>query len=138
MKVAYSPFLEVCLKFRYLVWVVFIALVILSVSLVKTGWLPFQFFPKVEGEILSAKLEMPLGAPFSDTQEVVKRLEAASLELGATTQDNKGNSIIANQLATAGMQPFQGGFSPVTPTGTHLGEVTLELAAAKDRDLSSE
>ncbi|MDB4569127.1 efflux RND transporter permease subunit, partial [Akkermansiaceae bacterium] len=138
VKVAYSPFLEVCLKFRYLVWVVFIALVILSVSLVKTGWLPFQFFPKVEGEILSAKLEMPLGAPFGDTQEVVKRLEAASLELGATTQDNKGNSIIANQLATAGMQPFQGGFSPVTPTGTHLGEVTLELAAAKDRDLSSE
>lgn len=138
VEVAYSPFLGLCLKFRYLVWVVFIALVILSVSLVKTGWLPFQFFPKVEGEILSAKIEMPLGAPFADTQEVVKRLEAASLELGATIQDNDGNPIIVNQLATAGMQPFQGGFSPVTPTGTHLGEVTLELAAAKNRDLSSE
>ena len=137
VKVVYSPFLKLCLKFRYVVWTVFIALVILSVSLVKTGWLPFQFFPKVEGEILSAKLEMPLGAPFSNTQKVVKRLEAAALKLGKTTQDNDGNSIVVNQLATAGMQPFQGGFSPNTPTGTHLGEVTLELSAAKNRDLSS-
>jgi multidrug efflux pump subunit AcrB len=138
VKVIYSPFLKLCLKFRYVVWTVFIALVIISVSLVKTGWLPFQFFPKVEGEILSAKLEMPLGAPFSNTQKVVKRLEAAALKLGETTQDKDGDSIIINQLATAGMQPFQGGFSPNTPTGTHLGEVTLELAAAKNRDLSSE
>ncbi len=138
VKAVYSPFLKVCLRFRYLVWVMFIALVVLSVSLVSTGWLPFQFFPKVEGEILSAKLEMPLGAPFAETREVVKRLEAAALELGATEQDNKGNPIVVNQLATAGMQPFQGGFSPAVPTGTHLGEVTLELTAAKDRDLSSE
>jgi multidrug efflux pump subunit AcrB len=126
------------LQFRYLVWIIFIALVVISVSLVKTGFLPFQFFPKVEGEILSAKLEMPLGAPFSQTQEVVKRLESAALDLGATTQDNDGNSIVINQLATAGMQPFQGGFSPENPTGTHLGEVTLELSAAKDRSFSSE
>lgn len=138
VKVIYSPFLKSCLNFRYVVWTVFIALVILSVSLVKTGWLPFQFFPKVEGEILSAKLEMPLGAPFSNTQKVVNRLEAAALELGKTTWDNDGDSIVVNQLATAGMQPFQGGFSPNTPTGSHLGEVTLELAAAKNRDLSSE
>ncbi|MEN8774640.1 MAG: efflux RND transporter permease subunit [Akkermansiaceae bacterium] len=138
VKTIYSPFLGLCLQFRYLVWIVFIALVVISVSLVKTGFLPFQFFPKVEGEILSAKLEMPLGAPFSQTQEVVKRLESAALDLGATTQDNDGNSIVINQLATAGMQPFQGGFSPENPTGTHLGEVTLELSAAKDRSFSSE
>ncbi|OUV17313.1 MAG: hypothetical protein CBC46_02635, partial [Verrucomicrobiaceae bacterium TMED86] len=53
--------------------------------------------------------------------------------------DNNGNSIIVNLLATSGMQPFQAGLAPGgIPSGTHLGEVTLELAAAKDRDLSSE
>jgi len=134
----YRPFLGFCLKFRYVVWIIFLALLIMSFSVVKTGWVPFQFFPKVEGEILSAKLEMPLGAPFSETQRVVERLEKAALELGATTDDDFGNPVVVNQLATAGMQPFQGGFSPATPTGTHLGEVTLELAAAKNRSLSSE
>ena len=138
VKTVYTPVLAVCLRFRYIVWVVFGSLAFLSVQLVKTGWIPFEFFPKVEGEILSAKLEMPLGAPFSETQEAIRRLEQAALQLGGELKDRNGNSIITNLLATSGMQPFQGGFSPNgPPTGTHLGEVTLELAAAKDRDLSS-
>lgn len=138
VRAIYTPFLTFCLRWRYVVWIFFIALVAVSANLVRTGWIPFQFFPKVEGEILSAKVEMPLGAPFEETQRVVKKLEEAALELGATTQDDFGNSIVVNQLATAGMQPFQGGFSPTTPTGTHLGEITLELTAAKSRSLSSE
>lgn len=134
----YRPFLELSLRFRYVVWVFFFTLLIVSGGLVVTGWIPWQFFPKVEGEILSAKLEMPLGAPFAETEKVVRRLENAALDLGARETDNDGNPIIVNQLATAGMQPFQGGFQPGNPTGTHLGEVTLELAEAKKRDLSSE
>ena len=114
------------------------ALAFLSVQLVKTGWIPWEFFPKVEGEILTARLEMPLGAPFSETQEAIKRLEAAALQLGAEIKDNNGEPVVTNLLATAGMQPFLEGFSPDgPPTGTHLGEVTLELAAAKDRDIST-
>ena len=134
----YRPFLEFSLRFRYVVWVGFVAMLMISASVVITGWIPFQFFPKVEGEILSAKLEMPLGAPFSETQRVVKRLEKAAFELGATVEDDFGNPVVLNQLATAGMQPFRGGFAPSVPTGTHLGEVTLELTAAKSRSISSE
>jgi len=135
----YTPFLAICLKFRYLVWVSFMGMAAIAVALVTTGWIPFQFFPKVEGEILSAKLEMPLGAPFSETQKAVKRLEEAALELGIQVNDLKGNSVVVNALATSGMQPFQGGFAPGgPPAGTHLGEITLELTAAKDRDVSSD
>lgn len=135
----YSPFLGLCLKFRYIVWIFFISLVLICVNLVKTGWIPFVFFPKVEGEILSAKLEMPLGAPFYETEEIVRKLEAAALEMGAQVEDRDGNSVIVNGLATSGMQPFQAGVAPGgNPTGTHLGEVTLELAAAKNRDVSSD
>jgi multidrug efflux pump subunit AcrB len=134
----YRPFLGFSLRFRYVVWVAFVSMLVISANLVITGWIPFQFFPKVEGEILSAKVEMPLGAPFEETQRVIKRLEKAAFELGATAKDNDGNSIVVNQLATSGMQPFQGGFSPAVPTGTHLGEVTLELTPAKNRSLSSE
>ena len=136
--VVYTPFLALCLRFRYIVLVAFSSLVILSVALVANKWVPWEFFPKVEGEILSAKLEMPLGAPFSETQEVIRKLEEAALQLGSEIKDREGNSIVVNVLATSGMQPFQGGFSPGgPPTGTHLGEVTLELTPAKDRDISS-
>lgn len=139
VKSIYSPFLALCLQFRYIVWAAFFALVSVSVSLIATGWIPFQFFPKVEGEILSAKVEMPLGAPFSETQKVVRQLEKAALELGAEIKDKDGNPVVVNALATSGMQPFLAGLGPGGPSaGTHLGEVTLELAAAKNRDISSE
>lgn len=139
VKKVYSPFLGWALKFRYIVWIFFISLVVICVSLVKTGWIPFVFFPKVEGEILSAKLEMPLGAPFSETEEIVRKLEVAAIEMGNQVKDNNGDSVIVNGLATAGMQPFQAGVAPGgIPSGTHLGEVTLELTAAKDRDVSSD
>ena len=138
VKAIYTPFLAACLRFRYLVLVAFSSLVILAMSLAVTGWVPFEFFPKVEGEILSAKLEMPLGAPFSETQEVIHKLQEAALQLGAEISDTKGNPIVLNVLATSGMQPFQGGFTPGGPaTGTHLGEVTLELTPAKDRQIST-
>ncbi|MDG2322740.1 MAG: efflux RND transporter permease subunit [Akkermansiaceae bacterium] len=139
IKSIYTPTLALCLRFRYVVWVAFFGLVVMSAKLVETGRIPFEFMPKVEGEILSAKLEMPLGVPFAETQEAVRRIEEAALRLGAELKDNNGNSIIVNLLATSGMQPFQAGLAPGgIPSGTHLGEVTLELAAAKDRDLSSE
>ena len=139
IQAVYAPFLELCLKFRYIVWGGFICIAALAVAIVATGWLPFVFFPKVEGEILSAKLEMPLGAPFSETESAIKRLEEAARKLCLEMKDREGNSVVVNVLATAGMQPFQGGFSPGgPPAGTHLGEVTLELVAAKDRDISSD
>ncbi len=135
----YAPFLVLCLRFRYLVWATFMALVVLSVSLITTGWLPWVFFPKVEGEILSAKLEMPLGVPFSETQKVVQALEEAARELGEEVEDFHGNSVVLNALGTAGMQPFDPSIASSGPAaGTHLGEVTLELVAAKTRDVSSE
>lgn len=135
----YSPFLSRCLRFRYIVWAVFMGLVVSAVGIVVTGWVPFTFFPKVEGEILIAKVEMPLGAPFTETERVIKKLEQAALEIADEIQDEKGDSIVTNLLATAGMQPFQGGFSPGAPAaGTHLGEVTLELTAAKFREISSD
>lgn len=139
IEVVYSPFLRLCLRFRYIVWIAFVAMVVLCVKMVSTGQIPFQFFPKVEGEILSAKLEMPLGAPFSDTQRAVKKLEAAALQMGMEMKDREGNPVVINTLATSGMQPFLAGLAPGGPSaGTHLGEVTLELVAAKDRDVSSD
>ena len=134
----YSPFLSLVLRFRYILICVFVALFTAMIGYVKGGWIPFEFFPKVEGEILSAKLEMPLGVPFSETKEVVDRLEAAAKKLGEEYQDQDGKSVLINMMATSGMQPFiAGGFNPAgPPTGTHLGEVTLELSPAANRDVS--
>ena len=139
VKHIYTPFLGGCLRFRYVVLAVFLAMVVGALSLVATGWIPFIFLPKIEGEVLSAKVEMPLGAPFSDTERAVAQLAAAAEELGKKYSDREGNPVVVNILATAGQQPTETGFAVGSPPlATHLGEVTIELTEAKGRDVSGD
>jgi multidrug efflux pump subunit AcrB len=135
----YQPFLEACLRWRYVTSAIFIGILIFSMSIVISGWLPFKFFPEVEGDILSAKVELAQGVPFEETERAVRKLEAAALELGKKYRDNDGKTIIRHLLASAGTQPFLNGFSPGgPPKATHIGEVTLELTPAANRSTSSE
>lgn len=135
----YQPFLERCLRWRYVTAATFIGILILSLSVVISGWLPFKFFPEVEGDILSAKVELAQGVPFEETERAVRKLEAAALQLGEKYRDNDGKTIIRHLLASAGTQPFLNGFSPGgPPKATHIGEVTLELTPAANRSTSSE
>lgn len=137
---AYRPVLRFALHNRYLVLVGFIGVLIVVLSLVATGWIRFMFFPKVEADIVSAKIEMAKGVPIEATEEAVDRIEAAAFRLNDEFQDRDGNPIIRHMLASTGTQPFQisiftaGGI----PIDSSLGEVTLELQPASNRDITGE
>jgi multidrug efflux pump subunit AcrB len=134
----YQPALEKCLRSRYVTSAAFLSLLILTAGVVGGNWIKFKFFPEVEGDILSSKVELAQGVPFSETQRVVERIEAAARELGARYRDDAGGGVVKHILASAGSQPFQSGFNPGgPPAATHLGEVTLELSAAAGRSISS-
>lgn len=134
----YRPFLRVCLHNRYLVLVTFMAVLIVVVGLVGTGWVRFMFFPKVEADIVSAKIEMAKGVPIEVTEKAVAQIEAAAFQLNEEFKDFDGNKIIKHMLASSGTQPFQisifvaGG----VPKDSNLGEVTLELQPASNRDVT--
>lgn len=135
----YRPVLDGCLRFRYVVWAVFVALLLATVGLVGSGRIPFVFMPKVEGEVLTAKLVMPVGVNFDTTDEAIARMESAALRMGEKLRGREGQSVIKHYLASAGTQPFQAGFSPISSAvSSHLGELTLELIPAKDREWSGE
>ncbi len=135
----YQPALGFCLKWRYVTAAAFIAVLVLTLAVVATGHIRFKFFPEVEGDILSAKVELAQGVPFEETEKVVQRIEAAALELSKKFQTKNGNDIVKHVLSNAGTQPFQNGIGPGgPPRATHIGEVTLELAAAGDRSVGSE
>ena len=134
----YQPALNFCLRWRYVTAAVFISLLMVTVGVVMGNWIKFKFFPEVEGDILSSKVELAQGVPFSETERVVGRIEAAARELGSRFQDNSGNSVVVHILASSGTQPFQTGFNPNgPPRATHLGEVTIELSPAAGRDITS-
>ncbi|MEM6910814.1 MAG: efflux RND transporter permease subunit [Verrucomicrobiota bacterium] len=135
----YQPFIQRALGFRYLVIGCFGVAFCVILGLIAGGWIKTEFFPQVEGDVISAKIEMPLGAPFVDTEEAVRRLESAAWKLNEEFQDREGNPAVVHVLATSGGQPFtvsvvdEGG-----PQGSYLGEVTVELVAAATRDVAAE
>lgn len=135
----YRPVLRVALGNRYVVLVAFVALLGICGAFVKHGWIKFRFFPEVEAELISAKLIMAKGVPSEDTAAAIKRIEAAAQKLGENYSDSEGKSIVRHMLASVGTQPFQVGFDAVggAPSGDHLGEVTLELSAAKLRSITA-
>ena len=129
----YRPALRLCLQYRYVVLVGFIAVFGLTGMLSQTK-MKFEFMPKVEGDIISVKIEMPFGVKFETTEQAVRQIEEAARKLGEDYKDKHGNPAIINVLASAGSQPFVTGFGTGgSPTGSHIGEVTVELAAAVDR-----
>lgn len=135
----YQPALRRALEWRYITVSVFAAVLILSLAAVGTGFIQFRFFPDVEGDILSAKVELAQGVPFVETQKVVARIEAAAKELSTKYETRSGEPIIRHMLSSSGTQPFMTGI-PVggPPQQTHLGEVTIELVPADDRSITSE
>jgi multidrug efflux pump subunit AcrB len=135
----YQPTLRVLLRWRYVTAAGFIALLVITLGVVAGGWIQFKFMPDVEGDILSAKVELAQGVPFEETERVVKRIEEAANELGERHREADGKPIILHMLSSSGSQPFLTSFAPSgPPRGTHLGEVTLELSPAASRSVSSE
>lgn len=62
---------------------IFIAAFILSVGVVSSGWLKFNFMPDVESEQISVDVTLPEGTPFSRALQVLAQLQAAEKELEA-------------------------------------------------------
>lgn len=130
----YRPVVQRCLRWRYSVLAVFVAIFIIAIGVVAAGWVKFQFFPEVEGDVVTAKLTLPEGVPVTATQAAIAQLEEGARKLDAFFKTHDGRSVIKHRMATVGDQPFKTTFaSPTRGNAVHLGEVTMELAAPHER-----
>ena len=112
----YAPFLERCLRRRYLTISVFIAMLILSVGLIFGGVLRTVFFPDIEGDSLRVSLEMNEGTPSSQTHRALRELVRSLEETDAALSEQRGEApgaVVDHVLAFA--------------TGETSGRVIVEL-----------
>lgn len=128
---------------RYaLVLVGSVALICLSLAFVRSGLIQFIFIPEIEGEVVTARIEMPLGTPAQRTQQIAELLEAKGHETAAELQAGLPEShppLVTNTMTLVGDQPSLG-LNPMaadqhTIIQSHLGEVSFELANAEIRKL---
>ncbi len=135
----YQPVLHLSIRWRYVTLCAFVALVVAVTGMVATGWIKFQFFPEVEADVVIARLTLPEGVAFDTTRAAVQTIESASKRLQEEYIAAHGGPIIRHTLASSGSQPFQQGFDQIggAPTGSNLGEVTIELTPGAGRKLSA-
>jgi multidrug efflux pump subunit AcrB len=133
----YQQLVRKAVAWRYTVFAIFLAMFILTVGIIAAGFIKFQFFPKVEGDVLIAKLLMPEGVPMTVTSKAILALENGAKSLATQYKDKEGQSIVRHLMATVGDQPFRTGFQPPGPgSAVHRGEVVLELCAGADREVT--
>lgn len=130
----YGPFVTMAIRSRYVCMCLAAALIMVTAGLVQGGFLLFETFSKIDGNDIIADIEFPDGTPIEVTEAAVLRIEDAARRLEANTKTLSGDPMIKNVRATAG----QGGIDFERKSGTHLGQVHLELLDSEDRGVHSQ
>ncbi|TFH30915.1 MAG: efflux RND transporter permease subunit, partial [Myxococcales bacterium] len=81
----YVPILRRALRWRYFTIAAGVAVLIFTAGVV-AGRVPFTFMPKVEGDLITAQLKMPVGTPIAATERITERISAAARTVLAETE----------------------------------------------------
>jgi multidrug efflux pump subunit AcrB len=140
----YAPSLEVALRWRYVTVAIGIAMLLVTVGLVRGGFVRFIFFPQVESDFMSGTLKLPEGSPVSATSDAVERLEQSAQVLrGEMRERFDGQDPVKHMFAVIGEQPFirarrqNTGSAQRRELSSNLGEVTIELLPSESRSVGS-
>ena len=142
----YQPFLETCLRWRYLTVATGVAMLSIVLASYAGGHIKFIFFPPVEGDNVAAWVSFARGTPVEVTEKAVQQLEDAAEKLRREIASGgmDGTNAIRHSLSSIGQQPFRmeaemaGGNYEASHFGSHKGEVHLEVAPSEERTITSQ
>lgn len=83
----YKRALKKVLKYRYAAWSLATGVIIITVALLLSGRVVFQFMPSIEGDVVYGTVVMPVGVPADITESAVAILEEKAVELSAELQE---------------------------------------------------
>ena len=132
----YGPGLRVVMQFRYVAVSAAFALLVVTVSLVVSGLVPFSFVPKLEADLVVASARLPFGTPLSRTLEVREIMQAAADE--AAAQLDARGAVLGVFTRVGEGQITRGPGANGPPIGSHLVTVEVSLVSSEDRDFSAQ
>ncbi|MEM1101698.1 MAG: efflux RND transporter permease subunit, partial [Pseudomonadota bacterium] len=115
-----------------------IALMVITVGLLAHGYVRFSFFPEIQGEFVTASVEMTDGTTFERTEAVAETMREASIRAGERLQERlpaDAPAVLIGQYVVVGIGAGgggpEGGAPPVSPT---VAQVVVEVTEASARD----
>ncbi len=128
----YAPTVDRFIAWRYVSFAVGVALFLLTVGVVGSGLVPRTFFPKLEGDVVTATARLPYGTPIDRTREVQRALEAAVQR----AVDASGGDVFEGMYTSLGAGPSAR--NGAREEGAHLVTVEVQLAPTGEREISAQ
>ncbi|MFH1614749.1 MAG: efflux RND transporter permease subunit [Planctomycetota bacterium] len=136
---------EAGIRRRYVTLAIGVSIFLISLGLVKGGYVKFTFISNVDADNVWASLSMPLGTPYEQTEAVAKFIEKAAEKTREQidAKHRNGRKSIVKHIATnIGSQPFSQenrgpGLPGVSAASAHLAEVNVELLSGEERNIAS-
>ncbi len=125
-------------RFRQISFAVAITILLLSVGVIMGGFLPFKFFPNLEGDLVRVTATLPFGTPLDETRKVQRELERAAKYV---IDKNGGDKILRGIYTSLGSGPSKkrGPHAGATgPGGSHILTVEINLVPSEKRTVGSE
>ncbi len=123
---AYARLLKMAIRYRYVSLAAVMSVLIVSLGMVISGRLQFILFETDDAETVNITIELPIGTPVSQTQEIVRRFERVCM---AIPEVQSTFSIVG------AVSDLEGGGGD--SLSSHLGQLILELTLAETRERSS-
>jgi len=150
----YGPVLSTSLRYPALPVAAGLFIVMIAVGMVRSGMVPFEFFPNLDGKTIIGQVVYPDGTPVAVTSEATRRMESAM---------RKVSERIAEREARDGTSKTPKSTDPTAPngpvvltflqvgsaaqgdpaagdriTGSHVGQVQVEIHEATVRNVTSD
>ena len=129
----YAPTLERAFAWRYAVMAGMLAACLIMAGIVAGGYIRFELFGKVDGSILTSRVELPGGTPLHVTEAVVQRMEQAIREVSDRIPTRSGEPLLQHVLALSG-----GSLDTSGQYGPHIGSTQVVLLDSKSRGIHSD
>lgn len=135
----YTPVLHWCLNFPFISVSLAIFMVLASLSLVTSGLVPREFFPKLDAPEVVAQVHFPDGTPEQITDAATRRLQQAMDQLHEKYSTAERPLVLVTHRMV-GNSPDLDGPGAIMGGGTeggHVGYVYAQLVPAEQRNITS-
>lgn len=142
----YHKYLQVVVKHRYSALAVATAVIMLTLTLVASGRVVFQFLPAVEGDVIYASVQMPEGVAAEVTENAVAQMERAAMEVRDELNRELQEARAKGELPESTLPPVKhilavigqrvgrnNGPVRASAGGSHIGEVAMSLNSYFER-----
>ncbi len=118
------------IRYRYAFIGSVIGFLFISVSLLTSGIVKFSAFPDIEGDILQARILMPVGTSLAVTEKTVLHLNQSLTQLNQNYKQKFGEDLVLAITLSYGMN------ADAFETGAHVATVSADLLTSELREQS--